>query len=48
MGGEAAWESWVSLRTRQAVDEGLKGTYQISPTIDPCKRNQLETYGSYR
>ncbi|QIM19405.1 hypothetical protein G7066_13975 [Leucobacter coleopterorum] len=48
VGGEAAWESWVSLRTRQAVDEGLAGKYRISPTLDPRRRHQPETYGSFR
>lgn len=46
--GGAIWEEQVSLRTRQAIDEGVAGKYRISPTTDPRIRNQWNTYGSFR
>ena len=46
--GEDAWENGVSLRTRQAIDEGLAGKYHLSTTTDPRTRYQVEAHGSFR
>lgn len=47
-GSQTGWESWVSLRSRQAIDEGLLGKYQISAKLDPHRRNFPEIYGTIR
>lgn len=46
--GVWAWETSTSLRTRQAIDEGISGNYQISPYLDPNSITYREGYGAYR
>lgn len=47
VGAEHGWESWVSLRARQTIDEGLTGEYRLSPHLDPVQREYAATHGMY-